>query len=314
MSKPGSAARGGGGPLGLLARDLRRNVNIYVILAPVVLYYLIFQYGPMYGAIIAFKDFRPSLGIWGSKWIGLTNFSEFFSSFYFVRLMTNTVMLSLTNLVFGFPAPIILALLLNELRSDAFKRSVQTIAYVPHFISIVVISGIIIDFVKEDGLISSVLAPLLGYHGNLLLRPEYFRAIYVTSGVWQQVGWGSIIYLAALSSISDELYEAARIDGAGRVKQTWHITLPGLRPTIMILLILNIGNLLNIGFEKVMLLYNPRIYDTADIISTFVYRRGILEAQYAYSAAVGLFNSTIACILVISANALSRRTTENSLW
>jgi putative aldouronate transport system permease protein len=314
MSKPGSAARGGGGPLGLLARDLRRNVNIYVILAPVVLYYLIFQYGPMYGAIIAFKDFRPSLGIWDSKWIGLTNFAEFFGSFYFVRLMTNTVMLSLTNLVFGFPAPIILALLLNELRSDGFKRSVQTIAYVPHFISIVVISGIIIDFVKEDGLISSALAPLLGYHGNLLLRPEYFRAIYVTSGVWQQVGWGSIIYLAALSSISDELYEAARIDGAGRWKQTWHITLPGLRPTIMILLILNIGNLLNIGFEKVMLLYNPRIYDTADIISTFVYRRGILEAQYAYSAAVGLFNSTIACILVVSANTLSRRTTENSLW
>jgi putative aldouronate transport system permease protein len=191
---------------------------------------------------------------------------------------------------------------------------VQTVAYIPHFISIVVISGIIVDFVKEDGLVSSALAPLLGYNGNLLLKTEYFRAIYVVSGIWQQIGWGSIIYLAALSGISEELYEAAHMDGAGRWKQTWHITIPGLLPTIMILLILNIGNLMNVGFEKVMLLYNPRIYETADVISTFVYRRGILEGEYAYSAAVGLFNSTIACVLVIAANALSRRTTENSLW
>jgi putative aldouronate transport system permease protein len=297
-----------------VGRDLRRNVHVYIILLPVLLYYLVFHYLPMYGAVIAFKDFRPALGIWGSKWIGLTNFNEFFGSFYFWRLLRNTVALSVYNIVLGFPAPIVLALLLNELRSPLFKRSVQTIAYIPHFISIVVISGIIMDFVKEDGLISGALAPLLGYGGNLLLKEEYFRAIYVVSGVWQQVGWGSIIYLAALSSISDELYEAARMDGAGRWKQTWHITLPGLRPTIMILLILNIGNLLNVGFEKVMLLYNPSIYDTADVISTFVYRRGILEAQYSYSAAVGLFNSTIACLLVITANALSRRTTENSLW
>ncbi len=313
MSKPVEEPKRGS--LGVrLARDLRRNVNVYVILLPVLLYYVVFHYMPMYGAVIAFKDFRPSLGIWGSKWIGLTNFQEFFGSFYFWRLLRNTVALSVYNIIFGFPAPIVLALLLNELRSPLFKRSVQTIAYIPHFISIVVISGIIIDFVKEDGLITGALAPLLGYSGNLLLKEEYFRAIYVTSGIWQQVGWGSIIYLAALSSISDELYEAARIDGAGRWKQTWHITLPGLRPTIIILLILNIGNLLNVGFEKVMLLYNPRIYDTADVISTFVYRRGILEAQYAYSAAVGLFNSTIACLLVITANALSRRTTESSLW
>ncbi len=279
-----------------------------------VLYYLLFHYMPMYGAIIAFKDFRPALGIWSSPFIGLTNFKEFFGSFYFVQLLRNTVLLSVYNIVLGFPAPIILALLLNEVVNAAFKRTVQTITYIPHFISIVVVSGIIVDFVKEDGLISAALAPLLGYSGNLLLKPEYFRGIYVISGIWQQVGWGSIIYLAALSGISEELYEAARMDGAGRWKQTWHITLPGLLPTIMILLILNIGNLMNVGFEKVMLLYNPRIYDTADIISTFVYRRGILEAQYAYSAAVGLFNSTIACILVISANAISRRTTENSLW
>lgn len=298
----------------LVRRDLKRNVNIYIIVLPVIVYYFVFHYMPMYGALIAFKDFRPALGVWGSRWVGFRHFVDFFQSYYFWRLVGNTLALSVYTLIFGFPAPIILALLLNELRGVLFKRTIQSITYIPHFISMVVVCGIIIDFVKQDGIITALLSGLLGYDGNLLLRTEYFRPIYVISGIWQTVGWGSIIYLAALSSISDELYEAARIDGAGRWKQTWHITLPGLLPTVTILLILNLGNLMNVGFEKVMLLYNPRIYDTADIISTFVYRRGILDAQFSFTAAVGLFNSVINCGLVVSANWLSRRLTENSLW
>jgi putative aldouronate transport system permease protein len=301
-------------PMAFLRQDLRRNINIYIIVLPVVLYYLVFHYFPMYGALIAFKNFRPSLGVWGSDWVGFKHFVEFFGSYYFFRLLKNTLLLSVYNLVFGFPAPIILALLLNELRVSWYKRLVQTITYIPHFISIVIISGIIVNFVKQDGIISLLTSKLSNYDGNLLLEPKYFRSIYVVSGIWQNVGWNSIIYLAALSGINFELYEAARIDGAGRWRQTWYITLPSLLPTIVILLILQIGNLMNIGFEKVMLLYNPRIYDTADVISTFVYRRGILEAQYSFSAAVGLFNSVINCMLVILANQFSKRMTENSLW
>jgi putative aldouronate transport system permease protein len=301
-------------PMAFLRQDLRRNINIYIIVLPVVLYYLVFHYFPMYGALIAFKNFRPSLGVWGSDWVGFKHFVEFFGSYYFFRLLKNTLLLSVYNLVFGFPAPIILALLLNELRVNWYKRLVQTITYIPHFISIVIISGIIVNFVKQDGIISLLTSKLSNYDGNLLLEPRYFRSIYVISGIWQNVGWNSIIYLAALSGINFELYEAARIDGAGRWRQTWYITLPSLLPTIVILLILQIGNLMNIGFEKVMLLYNPRIYDTADVISTFVYRRGILEAQYSFSAAVGLFNSVINCMLVILANQFSKRMTENSLW
>jgi len=268
----------------------------------------------MYGALIAFKDFRPSLGVWGSPWVGLKNFKDFFSSYYFVRLLKNTLALSIYSIVFGFPAPIILALLLNELRVLWFKKIVQTITYIPHFISIVIICGIIVNFVKTDGIISLVVKQLSGYDGNLLMDPKYFRTIYVASGIWQSIGWGSIIYLATLAGINYELYEAARIDGAGRWKQTLYITLPSLLPTIMILLILQMGSLMNVGFEKVMLLYNPGIYDTADVISTFVYRQGILSAQYSFSSAVGLFNSVINCALVILANQLSKRMTENSLW
>ena len=298
----------------ILLQDLRRNKHVYIIILPVFIYYFVFQYLPMYGALIAFKDFRPSLGVWGSPWVGLKNFKDFFSSYYFVRLLKNTLALSIYSIVFGFPAPIILALLLNELRVLWFKKIVQTITYIPHFISIVIICGIIVNFVKTDGIISLVVKQLSGYDGNLLMDPKYFRTIYVASGIWQSIGWGSIIYLATLAGINYELYEAARIDGAGRWKQTLYITLPSLLPTIMILLILQMGSLMNVGFEKVMLLYNPGIYDTADVISTFVYRQGILSAQYSFSSAVGLFNSVINCALVILANQLSKRMTENSLW
>jgi putative aldouronate transport system permease protein len=300
--------------LSLLGQDLKRNRHVYIIILPVVLYYAVFHYVPMYGALIAFKNYRPAVGVWGSPWVGFKHFIDFFTSYYFVRLLKNTLALSVYSLIFGFPAPIILALLLNEIRASWFKKIVQTITYVPHFISIVIICGIIVNFVKLDGIISLLVGKLFGYNGNLLLEPGYFRPIYVISGIWQNVGWSSIIYLATLAGIDLQLYEAARIDGAGRWKQTWAITLPSLLPTITILLILQIGNLMNVGFEKVMLLYNPRIYDTADVISTFVYRQGILSAQYSFSAAVGLFNSIINCLLVILANQFSKRMTENSLW
>jgi putative aldouronate transport system permease protein len=298
----------------LLKQDLKRNVHIYIIVLPVVLYYLVFHYFPMYGALIAFKDFRPSLGVWGSPWAGFKHFQEFFGSYYFLRLLKNTLALSMYSLIFGFPAPIILALLLNELRSTAYKRIVQTVTYIPHFISIVIISGIIINFVKQDGLISLLVKQFTGYDGSLLMEQRFFRPIYVISGIWQNIGWSSIIYLATLAGIDPELYEAARIDGAGRWRQILAITIPSLLPTITILLILQVGSLMNVGFEKVMLLYNPRIYDTADVISTFVYRQGILSAQYSFSSAVGLFNSVINCLLVVFANQFSKRMTDNSLW
>ena len=301
-------------PLLLLRQDVKRNKHVYLILLPVVLYYFVFQYMPMYGALIAFKDFRPARGIWGSPWVGFKHFRDFFGSYFFGRLLRNTLSLSLYSLIFGFPAPIILALLLNELRIGWYKKIVQTITYIPHFISIVIICGIIVNFVKQDGIISLLVMHITGYNGNLLLKPGYFRPIYVISGIWQQIGWSSIIYLATLAGINAEMYEAARIDGAGRWKQTWYITLPSLLPTIMILLILRIGDLMNVGYEKVMLLYNTGIYETADVISTFVYRRGILEAQYSFSAAVDLFNSAINCTLVVLANKLSKKMTDNSLW
>ena len=298
----------------IIRLDFKRNKQIYLIVLPVIVYYFMFHYMPMYGALIAFKDFRPSLGVWKSPWAGFKHFKAFFESYYFSRLIKNTLALSIYSLIFGFPAPIILALLLNELRIGWYKRIVQTITYIPHFISLVIICGIIVNFVKMDGVVSAIVKQISGYDGNLLIEPGYFRPIYVISGIWQQIGWGSIIYLATLAGINFELYEAARIDGAGRWRQTWSITLPCLLPTITILLILQIGNLMNVGFEKVMLLYNPSIYDTADVISTFVYRQGILSAQYSFSSAVGLFNSVINCTLVILANQFSKKMTENSLW
>lgn len=284
------------------------------MMIPVIAYYVIFHYGPMYGAIIAFKDFSPVKGILGSDWVGLKHFEEFFGSYYFLRVLKNTVLISLYTLIFEFPAPIILALLINEVRRRRFKRVVQTITYMPYFISLVVICGIITDFTNADGLINRLFM-LLGYDGQAMLqKQELFRPIYVLSEIWQRIGWESIIYIAALMSIDLEQYEAARIDGASRLKQMFYITLPGLVPVITIMFILRIGNLLNVGFEKIILLYNPITYETADVISTFVYRKGLLEFGWSYSSAVGLFNSVINLALLISANYISRKVNENSLW
>ncbi|HEY5583833.1 MAG TPA: ABC transporter permease subunit [Ruminiclostridium sp.] len=301
-------------PLIALKKDLTLNKCAYLMLAPVILYYLIFQYFPLYGAQIAFKDFEFSRGIIGSKFIGFENFVEFFNAFYFWRIIRNTIVLSLYNIVFGFPAPIILALLINEVKSTTFKRITQTLTYLPHFISMVVICGLILDFTSRGGVVNDLLH-LFGVPPTaFMLEPQWFRTIYVSTDIWQQVGWGSIIYLAALTGINQELYEACNVDGAGRWKQLITVTLPGIAPTIIIMLILRMGKLMDVGLEKVMLLYNSNTYETADIISTFVYRKGLIDMSYSYSAAVGLFNSAICFVFLIIVNNISRRVNETSLW
>lgn len=297
-----------------LGTDLVRNRLVYVMALPLLVYYLLFHYMPMYGAIIAFKDFAPALGIWRSPWVGFDHFVDFFSGFYFWRVLRNTLVLSIQLLVFGFPMPILLALLLNEIRVSWFKRTVQTASYLPHFISLVVVAGLIVDFTSRDGIIMELIVALGGERSALLMRPDMFRSVYVISEIWQRVGWSSIIFLAALSGIDQQLYEAATIDGAGRFRKALSVTLPGIMPTVVILLILRIGQIMTVGFEKIILLYNPLTYETADVISTFVYRRGLLEFDFSFSTAVGLFNSLLNFMLLIAANALSRRVNDTSLW
>ena len=299
-------------------QNFRKNIQkhriIYLLFLPVLIYYLLFHYLPMYGAIIAFKNYVPSQGIANSAWVGLKHFRSFFSSYYCSRLIRNTLLISLYSILFGFPAPILLALLLNEVKCLRYKRLVQTITYLPHFLSVMVVCGMIIHFFSTDGFISAIVSSCGGSAQNYLLDPACFRAIYVGTDIWQSVGWGSIVYLAALSGIDPTLYEAAKIDGAGRMRQTIHITLPGILPTIVVLFILRIGSIMNVGHEKIILLYNSMTYETADVISTFVYRKGLLDANYSYSAAIGLLNSFINFGLVIIANTLSRSVKQTTLW
>jgi putative aldouronate transport system permease protein len=297
-----------------LSRDLRRNWDAYLLLLPALIFYLVFCYKPMYGIIIAFKDFSPGKGILGSEWVGLRYFQTFFSSYYFGRLIRNTLHISLASLIFGFPVPIIFALLLNEVRNIRFKRIVQTVTYMPHFISLVVICSLIKLFTSDTGIIVSLMS-LFGFQPvSLLNQASYFVPIYVVSDIWQGFGWDSIIYLSALTAIDPGLYEAATIDGANRWQQTLHVTLPGISATIIILLLLRMGSIMSVGYEKIILLYNEGIYDTADVISTFVYRKGILQSQWSYSTAVGLFNSVINFAVVFTFNRISRKFSSISLW
>ena len=294
-----------------LLTSIARQKNIYIMLIPVIAYYVLFAYVPMFGNIMAFQDYKITRGIFESNFVGFKHFNSFLNDVYFWRL---TIRINVYGLVFGFPAPIIFALLLNEVRNISFKKTVQTITYMPHFISTVIICGMITSFVAREGVINSVIVSLGGSPLEFMTDPKYFVGIYTISGIWQNMGWSSIIYISALSSIDQELYEAASIDGASRWKQTIHITIPGILPTVSILLIMQIGQMLSVGFEKVMLLYNPSIYETADIISTYVYRQGILGANYSYSAAVGLFNSVVNFILLVSVNAFSRKISGNGLF
>ncbi|RAU91716.1 sugar ABC transporter permease [Paenibacillus sp. YN15] len=297
-----------------IIKDYKKNKWLILMALPVVAWYILFHYVPMYGVIIGFKQFSPVKGILGSPWVGLQHFQDFFNSISAWRVIRNTLLINFYQLIFGFPAPIILALLLNEIKNKAFKKTIQTVTYLPHFVSTVVICGMIIDFFAKNGLINDIIAFFGGSRTMFLVEAGWFRTIYVGTGIWQGIGWGSIIYLAALTAIDTELYEAVTIDGAGRWKQFVHITLPGIAPTIVILLIMNIGRMMSEGYEKIILLYNPSTYETADIISSYVYRRGLVEANYSFSAAVGLFNSIVNLILIVAANYTSRKVNETSLW
>lgn len=295
-------------------KDWQRNKALYILVIPVLLFYILFHYKPMYGAIMAFMDYNPRLGFEGSDWVGFANFTRFFNSPYFVKLLRNTLLLSVYGIVFGFPAPIILALLLNEIRSKKFKKVVQTVTYLPHFISLVVVTGIIKEFCQSTGLFNDIIVALGGSRQALLQNPDLYRTIYIASDIWQGIGWGSIIYLSALSGIDQQLYEAAEIDGAGRWKRMMNVTLPGIAPTIITMLIMRLGQVLGSSYEKTILLYNEATYETADVISSYIYRVGLLDRDWGYSAAIGLFNSVINLLLLIAANKISKRVSETSLW
>lgn len=297
-----------------VSKDWRINKEIYFMVIPVVVFYIMFHYVPMYGAVIAFKDFSPRAGIFGSEWVGFKHFTEFFSSFYFKRLIRNTLTINIASLIFTFPAPIILALLINELKSKSYAKIVQTVSYLPHFISMVVVCGMITNFVDGNGIINHILAWFGVEPNNLLYNKNLFLPIYILSGLWQEIGWSSIIYIAALTVIDQELYEAIEMDGGGRWQKMWNISLPGIIPTIVTLLVLRIGQIMNVGYEKIILLENGLNMETADVISSYVYREGLQNMNWSYSAAVGLFNSVINLVLLIFANYVSRKFNETALW
>nr|WP_246066834.1 ABC transporter permease subunit [Paenibacillus koleovorans] len=296
-------------------RRLHKSKYLLLLFLPTLVYYVMFRYVPMFGVVVSFKDYNLFRGVWESDWVGLKYYKMFFDSPDFFKLLRNTFLLGFYRLVFGFPAPIILALLLNEVRRMAFKRFVQTVSYLPHFISnVVVVSMLVLFLSPSSGIVNRVLEWLGMETVNFMAQEEMFRSIYVLSEIWQHVGWETIIYLAALTAIDPQLYEAATIDGANRWKQMLHVTLPGIRAAIIIVFILNVGSVLEIGFEKVFLMLNPAIYGTADILSTYVYRTGISKGNYSYATAIDLFTSVINLIFIVGANWISRRTSETSLW
>ena len=297
-----------------IKKDFKANKSLYLIVLLPLIYYLIFHYIPMYGIVIAFKQYIPAFGIAESPWVGFKHFADFFNNIYFWRLIKNTFTISFTGIVFGFPAPILLALLINELTHKKFVRVVQTVTYLPHFISLVVICGMITTFLGTNGFISNIVTYFTGDNTSLLMKPEYFTAIYVISDIWQGIGWGSIIYFAALTNIDQSLYEACEIDGGGKLRQAIHITLPGILPTIVIMFILRMGSILNVGFEKIILLYNEVTLEQADVIASYVYRKGLGEGNYSYATAVGLFNSLVNIVFLVVTNKVCKKFTDTSLW
>ncbi|MBO4298226.1 MAG: sugar ABC transporter permease [Clostridia bacterium] len=302
-------------PLGqIISRDFKMNKYKYLMIIPVLVYLALFAYKPMYGLVIAFKNYKPTRGIERSAWVGFLWFETFFKDIYFWRLLRNTFMLSALSIIFGFPAPILLALMINEVQNTKFKRTVQTITYMPYFISLVVTCSIIKIYCQQNGLFSQIAEFFGGQRQNFMINPAAFRPIYVISGIWQNIGWNSIIYLAALSGIDQEQYEAARIDGANRFQQILHVTIPGILPTIMVLFVLRMGSILNVGYEKVLLLYTSNTYEVADVFSTYTYRMGLENQQYSLSTAVGLFNTLVNIVFLLLTNWLSRKTTESGLF
>ena len=294
--------------------NMIHNPWLYVMALPVIAYYIIFHYLPMYGVVIAFKDYVPARGIWESGWVGFKHFQTFFSSTYFPRLLRNTLAINLKELLFSFPIPIVFAILLNEVRSTRFRRISQSITYMPHFVSTVVICGLLVDFTKSTGVLTNLFVALGMDRINMLSVPEYFQGIFIGGIVWQSFGWDSIIYFAALTGIDPALYDAARVDGAGRFKQILHVTLPGIAPTIVVLMLLRIGSMMSVSWDRIVLLYNPLTYETADVLSSYVYRIGLTKMQYSFATAVGLFQSLISLALVISSNLISKRVSGTSFF
>jgi putative aldouronate transport system permease protein len=296
------------------ARLVVRDRYLLLMMVLPAIYFIVFCYLPMYGVTLAFKRFDISQGIMDSPWIGLQNFREFFSNPYSYKVIANTLMLRVWHLTLGFPMPIVIALLLNEIRNDRFKRLVQTSSYLPHFISLVVVCGMVVSFLSSDGILNSIVKALGGQPQPWLQLPQYFRPIWLISGVWQDAGWTSVIYLAALASISPELYEAALVDGANRWQRIRHITIPGIMPTVTIMFLLRVGQLLALDFQKVLLLYTPSTYETADILGTYIYRRGILMADFSFATAVGLFQALVGLVFIVGANTIAKKAGQSGLW
>lgn len=295
-------------------REMKKNGLLYLLVLPVIAFYFVFNYMPMYGVLMSFQNYSPRLGILHSEWIGLANYKTFFTSPDCVRVIRNTLKISAYSILFGFPMPIIFALLLNELKNGRFKRCVQTVSYLPHFVSMVVICGMIKAFVASDGIIGGIYSRITGVHSSMLMESKNFVPIYIISNIWQGMGWESIVYLAALSAVDPQLYEAADLDGAGKVRKIFSITLPSIAMTVVTMLILRLGKVMSIGYEKIILLYNPLIYDTSDVISSYVYRVGFGQQNWSYSSAIGLFNSVVNLVLLFVTNGLSKKFSDTGLW
>lgn len=298
-----------------ILRDVKRGRDLYIMLIPAIVWYILFFYKPIGALQVAFKDYNPIIGVAASKWVGLKHFKAFFASPYAARTIRNSFTINLIQLVTIFPITIIFALLLNEIPGKRYKTFVQTASYMPHFISSVVVAGLVVSFLSPSAGIINVLLEKIGFERTyFLIKPEWFKPIYVIMGGWQGIGFGTIIYTSAISSIDETLYEAARIDGAGRFKQMWHITLAGILPTITLMLIMRLGGMLSVGYETIILLYQPSTYETADVISTFVYRRGMVNNDYSFATAVSFFNSIVSLVLVVAANSISKRLSDTALW
>ena len=300
---------------GRIKFNFKRYWQLYLMVLPAIIYFLVFHYGPMYGVQIAFKRYIPALGITGSPWAGFSHFKRFFSSYYFGSLIKNTLGISIYELIVGFPMPIILALIFNELKNGFFKKFAQTVTYAPHFISTVVIVGMLVAFLSPSTGIINHLIDAMGMERKAFLEdPKWFKTIYVLSSVWQNTGWNTIIYMSALAGVNPELHEAAAIDGASRLQRLLYINLPSLIPTMVILLIMNFGSIMSMGYEKILLMQNPLNIAASNVISTFTYQQGLIDANYSYAAAVGLFNAAINAILLLSVNKITKKITNIGLW
>ena len=297
-----------------LLKNIRRDKALLLIILPVVLHYLIFVYYPMYGNIIAFKKYSAVKGIMGSEWVGFRYFIQFFNSPYFTRVLKNTLLISVYSILWGFPIPILFALMTNDLKHGAYKRVVQAVSYIPYFISTVIICGMLVNFLSpSSGIINSVIRALGGEPINFLMEPKWFRTVFIASGVWQGFGWSAIVYLAALTGVSQELYEAARVDGASKIQQVIHVSIPCILPTVIVTFIMQIGTLMSVGYEKIILLYNPVTLDVADVISSYTYRTGLVEGNYSFGSAVGLFNTLVNFAFLVAADRISKRTADIGL-